>query len=782
MLENDENKPPQPSGSDKPDIVALMQSLINSQKERDRRQEERDKRQEERDKRQEERDKERDKRQEDRDKRQEDRDKALNDKLSVLADSMKVVTDSVDNLQKNMLRTSQHHAAPVSFSALMPIDEGPFASPTGGRTQRVSGLEAPLSTPIKLQKVAAKYDTAHYHGLGSEYDSEGVRTSQLLERLGEGWLDAYNAVSDADCAAIANSTRGFCRRCNYSDLGPEKHRQTVVHELFGAIEALLMPQRTNGTAMLRWEDRHDCPMSNGRKPDGILQARVYGLDTDWQSVVVSVELKSADHSHGDNHLRGQIFQNFLDMSEDQPRRYMLGLAVAGKCQARAYLCTPSGVVFSNVGLLQSAGDVTAEHKNFIRFIMVLYKMLPHDYGFLPLKECGVLDRFMLKDIPNCELPDTDTSNMTVTVSGRKTFGGRHAMLIGPQSWIYRAQIGGADGSTTSAIFKFIWHPKDGSEVAVHKKVQEMGIPYIPRLLHSATIAVRNQGQNSEEKLQGEILVIEDAGLGVYDFALNAIRDGRSNRLVDIFAGYMHTLLAAASADEHTYVLHRDVSIGNLFVCNNQPVVIDWGCGMIAQRTVARTPSDIKFVGTAPFMGIRVLQKSPIRTIIDDLESLFLVLAHIVWNVYGTRSSNYQTLWGRASEMVDVADARTLWLGSETELINRMGFKEEESVLVDLVKRLYKLLFPVDIRISEISESPSDPRLAKFRAKKWLEEFESAAKKSSVTEMPCLVKLREFVEANPRLELPRNTFESGKRKTGDRRDSSFFDSAEPHSKK
>ncbi|KAJ2121111.1 hypothetical protein IW147_004560, partial [Coemansia sp. RSA 720] len=150
-------------------------------------------------------------------------------------------------------------------------------------------------------------------------------------------------------------------------------------------------------------------------------------------------------------------------------------------------------------------------------------MLPRDYGFLPLKECGVLDRFMLKDIPNCELPDTGSSSTTVKVSGRKAFGGRHGMLIGPQSWIYRAQIGGADGSTTSAIFKFIWHPKDGSEVAVHRQVQEMGIPYIPRLLHSATIAVRNQGQNSEEKLQGEILVIEDAGLGVYEFALNAIR-------------------------------------------------------------------------------------------------------------------------------------------------------------------------------------------------------------------------------------------------------------------
>ncbi|KAJ2716628.1 hypothetical protein H4S00_004490, partial [Coemansia sp. D1744] len=759
-------------------------------KERDKRQEDRDKRQEERDKRQEERDKERDKRQEDRDKRQEERDEALNTKLSALADSMKSVTDSmkgvtdsVDNLRVNMLRASQPHMTPASFSASMPNEESPFASPTAERTQHASYLEDPLSTPIRVHKVAAKYTTAHYYGLGRKNETQGVRTAELLEHLGEGWLDAYNAVSDEDCITVAKSTRDFCWRHNYATLASEDCRQVVVNELFGAVEALLKSQRTSDTTMLCWEDRHECPMSNGRKPDGILIAKVYGLDTDWQSVVVSVELKSLDHGHSDNHLRGQIFQNFLDMSENQPRRYMLGLAVAGKCQVRAYLCTPSGIVSSNIGYLQSADKVTEDHKLFIRFIMVLYKMLPRDYGFLPLKECGVLDRFMFKDIPNCKLSDTGISNTTVTVSGRKTFGGRHAMLIGPQSWIYRAHIRGADGSTTSdAIFKFIWHPKDGSEVAVHKKVQEMGIPYIPRLLYSATIEVGNQGQNFKKKLQGEILVIEDAGLSVYEFALGVIRGGRSNRLIDIFAGYMHTLLAAGSVDEDIYVLHRDVSIGNLFVCKNQPVIIDWGCGMIAQRIVPRIPSEIEFVGTAPFMGIRVLQKSLTRTIIDDLESLFLVLAHIVWNVYGTKDSNYQVLWGKTSDIQDVADSRTRWLDSETHFINRMGLKQEESVLIDLVKRLYKLLFPADIRISEICESASDPRKVKFKPKKWLKEFEKAAKKSSVTEMPCLVKLREFVKTNPRLGPPGNTFESGKRKTDDRRDSAVFDMEEPPFKK
>ncbi|KAJ2168164.1 hypothetical protein GGH15_001593 [Coemansia sp. RSA 562] len=167
----------------------------------------------------------------------------------------------------------------------------------------------------------------------------------------------------------------------------------------------------------------------------------------------------------------------------------------------------------------------------------------------------------------------------------------------------------------------------------------MGILYIPGLLHSATIEVRNQGQNSEKKLQGEILVIEDAGSSVYEFALGVIHGGQSNQLVDSFAGQMH---------------------------------------------------------------------NPNWTIIVNLESLFLVVTHIVWNAYGTNGINNQVFWGRTLDIQDVADSRTRWLDSETHFINRMGLKQEESVLIDLVKRLYKLLFPADIRISEICESASDP--------------------------------------------------------------------------
>ncbi|KAJ2283524.1 hypothetical protein GGH14_000809 [Coemansia sp. RSA 370] len=200
----------------------------------------------------------------------------------------------------------------------------------------------------------------------------------------------------------------------------------------------------------------------------------------------------------------------------------------------------------------------------------------------------------------------------------------------------------------------------------------MGILYIPGLLHSATIEVRNQGQNSEKKLQGEILVIEDAGSSVYEFALGVIHGGQSNQLVDSFAGQMHKLLAAGSVDDDIYVLRRDISIGNLFVYNNRP------------------------------------QKSPNWTIIVNLESLFLVVTHIVWNAYGTNGINNQVFWGRTLDIQDVADSRTRWLDSETHFINRMGLKQEESVLIDLVKRLYKLLFPADIRISEICESASDP--------------------------------------------------------------------------
>ncbi|KAJ2124473.1 hypothetical protein IW147_001642, partial [Coemansia sp. RSA 720] len=127
----------------------------------------------------------------------------------------------------------------------------------------------------------------------------------------------------------------------------------------------------------------------------------------------------------------------------------------------------------------------------------------------------------------------------------------------------------------------------------------------------------------DPELTGELLLLEDAGKDIKSFFMDTKPD--SWQMIDIFAGYFHALLVAATGNEQgEFILHRDISAMNLLVKDSQPFVIDWGNGIHA-FSADRIASKSVRVGTAPFMGIRVLNRSSRRSLIDDVESLFLLL-------------------------------------------------------------------------------------------------------------------------------------------------------------
>ncbi|KAJ2402860.1 hypothetical protein GGI23_000399 [Coemansia sp. RSA 2559] len=164
------------------------------------------------------------------------------------------------------------------------------------------------------------------------------------------------------------------------------------------------------------------------------------------------------------------------------------------------------------------------------------------------------------------------------------------------------------------IVKCHWCLPESSEIAIHRRVLEMGIPYVPKLLNSVA------AKHPFDAMQGELLQVDNAGTSIADAIMN--RGIASHVVIDLFAGYSHTILAASSGRGDKIVLHRDISTGNLLVRESKPFVIDWGlrlCAHDANRIASTTPR----VGTAPFMGVRVLNSQPKRSCIDDLESLFL---------------------------------------------------------------------------------------------------------------------------------------------------------------
>ncbi|KAJ2547459.1 hypothetical protein EV175_005216 [Coemansia sp. RSA 1933] len=264
-----------------------------------------------------------------------------------------------------------------------------------------------------------------------------------------------------------------------------------------------------------------------------------------------------------------------------------------------------------------------------------------------------------------------------------------------------------------------------------------------------------------------------------------------SRIADIFAGYVHTLLAANEGNESVFVLHRDISENNLMVRDGKtPFVIDWGCGVVAPKNWSRMTSVNSMVGTAVFMSLRILKQLGKRSFLDDLESLFLAFAYNVWKRYGTETSLYRSLWDSNDGIDNVIISRCYWLVSEQNFITEMKLVDCPSKLERLAVDLYKFIFPAGIRIHElVLKDCDDPRLGMVDTTDLFTIFKAAATSStdSAADSEDTTK-----HVNALGEYVSKVVQPNKRKTGDdnqepsvsaiRRDAGSFSSSGPRSKR
>ncbi|KAJ2654208.1 hypothetical protein IWW48_006254, partial [Coemansia sp. RSA 1200] len=205
--------------------------------------------------------------------------------------------------------------------------------------------------------------------------------------------------------------------------------------------------------------------------------------------------------------------------------------------------------------------------------------------------------------------------------------GRHNHLKGPRTGSYPAKC--YDGTMQNAFFKFQCGHDNDLEIDMHRFVLAKGVRHVPRLLYTANMEGKGVGPDNQ-KFKGEALVMEDVGGSIVWHAFD--KDGLNMSdasIIDVFAGYAHTLLAAAVIEtQKKYALHRDVSMGNLMVsAKGAPYVIDWGCGRVCTNGEEPRSSGKQMIGTVIYMSIRILTNCKKKSVVDDLESLFLVFCH-----------------------------------------------------------------------------------------------------------------------------------------------------------
>ncbi|KAJ2549817.1 hypothetical protein EV175_004301 [Coemansia sp. RSA 1933] len=94
------------------------------------------------------------------------------------------------------------------------------------------------------------------------------------------------------------------------------------------------------------------------------------------------------------------------------------------------------------------------------------------------------------------------------------------------------------------FFKFQWGYDGDSEIDVHQFVLTKGVSNVPRLLYTADVKGKVVNP-SDQRFNGEVLVMEDVGRNIFWRAFD--KDGLNMgdvSVIDVFAGYVHTLIDA----------------------------------------------------------------------------------------------------------------------------------------------------------------------------------------------------------------------------------------------
>ncbi|KAJ1881143.1 hypothetical protein LPJ66_011375 [Kickxella alabastrina] len=222
---------------------------------------------------------------------------------------------------------------------------------------------------------------------------------------------------------------------------------------------------------------------------------------------------------------------------------------------------------------------------------------------------------------------------------------RYSYMIGRHVHLFKGTYNGC-----AAVLKLSWTPVNRlPEGAAYAILNKRPVECIPEIFSSGLLISNLNGYRLE------FVLMEDCGQPMAEYLKGKAND-QKDELVSRFVEQLTLCLAQAN---DTGVLHRDISAGNVCVKNNKVYVIDWGCAKVigwgtaedaARDTGPTQPSHIDvaeqwgfnattvgqvevakdpFTGTPLFMGIPMLSSSPIRGILDDLESILYVVMDAV---------------------------------------------------------------------------------------------------------------------------------------------------------
>ncbi|KAJ2804489.1 hypothetical protein H4R20_002486 [Coemansia guatemalensis] len=206
-------------------------------------------------------------------------------------------------------------------------------------------------------------------------------------------------------------------------------------------------------------------------------------------------------------------------------------------------------------------------------------------------------------------------------------------IFGRLAYIYRSSYQGK-----SVVAKISWSPVDRlPECAMYEALKTAGVPGVPEVIDHSFILDDFFGYRAE------LLLMEDCGvpIGTYFAEPGRFINCRSKREVEL-AEYTKQVTTSLVRAYDSGILHRDISYGNITIKKKRAYLIDWGyakflpwasTGDLTCRwgfgddIVQHEDMNDSFIGTPLFMSVQILLGATERSIMHDLESLFMVVLH-----------------------------------------------------------------------------------------------------------------------------------------------------------
>ncbi|ORX68607.1 hypothetical protein DL89DRAFT_268403, partial [Linderina pennispora] len=441
----------------------------------------------------------------------------------------------------------------------------------------------------------------------------------------------------------------------------------------------------------------------------------------WHDMASFVELKGARIPATDTKSHGQLSTYLLRMWESYWRIHCVGMMVIeGKLWA--FSNTRGGICKAEVGKLpfikysddtakrskgighcvlsmDQAGEISRPSnvdacKDTVRFLFTIFTLPISHFGWLfpcerscvspftfvkpivvaPVEPLWMIQPSAISDLFGAAATSSSLESITITpLIGRSELLGCCQRPVGTISWGCKA-ISNATGSETPCFLKVLWgKSRLLRESYIYEQLALAGVPHMPKVHWHGQFAHIGGVNANIGSMCGEAYLMEDCGDTIDEFVANIKAHSADEwRLVNVATGYLHTLFAASAGEPST--IHRDISSGNFLVCNrkqcadDEPFVIDWEFALLLCD--GRRVNDVGVVaitGTRVYMGWCILSGTEWRSLVDDIESMFLTLFHVIYKVFPNTSrskSEMDAIWGNSVDDKELLHKREDWFQTE----------------------------------------------------------------------------------------------------------------------